>query len=128
MACNRQSPFGDKFMNFVNKVPDYELEIKQIAISSELFKADLIVSIKLVNHLNQPEGNSWLISGDEENSLLFAKKIPVTMFDTDDHTIEFEYQVNRVKNGVLTFNLINEFVVGCDKLVTFTPNYKNIIK
>lgn len=66
-------------------MPDYELKLKQPTISTELFKAELIVSIELINHESSPTGNVWLIVGDEENTLLFCMKISVGMFDTADH-------------------------------------------
>lgn len=122
--CNRNPPFGDEILRFVKKVPKYEIRVNQSSINSaDLFKADLTVSIELKNYGDQPEGSTWLIVGDEENRVLLTKKLLVEIFDCSDHTFEFEYQVYKVKNGLITFDLINELVIGSDCSLKFTPKY-----
>lgn len=126
MICGRNPSFGDDLLTLINRVPEYELEVAQEPRGAEMFKAELTVRIELKNYYHRPEGDAWLIVGDEEDTLLFAKKIAIAMFDTGDHTIEFEYVVSKVKNGKLNFCLINESVVGADCLIDYLPKYSGI--
>lgn len=126
MICGRNPPFGDDLLTVINRVPEYQLTIVQMQVSTEMFKAELTVRIELKNYYHRPEGDAWLVVGDEEDTLLFAKKIAISMFDTSDHTIEFEYAVSKVKSGKLSFGLINESVVGADCVFDYVPKYSGI--
>ena len=128
MICGRNPPFGDDLLTQIHRVPEYELKIIQQSQCGEMFKAELTVRIELKNYYRQPEGDAWLIVGDEEDTLLFAKKIAITMFDTADHTIEFEYMVSKAKSGKLNFCLINDSVVGADCLIDYLPKYTGVAR
>lgn len=129
MICGRNPNFGDEFLKLVNKVPEFELKVTQHAECENigLFNAELVISIELKNYIHQPEGVSWLIVGDEEDVLLFSRKIFVSMFDTIDHTLQFQFECTKVKSGLLHFCLINDSIVGADCILDIKPKYSNVV-
>lgn len=103
------------------------MKISQKLISSGFLKVYLDIRINLINYFKKPTGTSWLIVGDEEDTLLFYKKIEIQIFNSIDHSIEFTLHVNKVRSGLLFFNLINETIVGSDCFENYTPKYVDVI-